>query len=346
MIKISIIIPVYNSSKYLSKCLDSVINQTYSNLEIICINDGSTDKSLTILKKYRKKDERIKIVNQKNCGVSIARNKALEMAVGEYIMFVDSDDFIDNDMIEKLYNLTDNKRIDIVRCGYIKEYKDKSTKHSIVSIKGEIIDDKGKIYEMFINNYYLNSPCCQLIRKRCIKNYFNEDIKIGEDYLFNLDLYTNACKFIFIPECYYHYNYNDNSATTTISVDKIIKSCDDAIFVYSYLYSYLKLWNIDSKKNRKLISYRIIKEFNIKLIKIFLIDIYPKKKMEIIKKYLYDDKLKKILKKLKFGDIFKLKNPYFLFILFIYLKNTKLYYLFGNYVYKNIYKANSSRSMR
>ena len=92
---LSVIIPVYNVEPYLEQCLDSVINQTYKNLEIICINDGSSDNSLKILEKYQKKDSRIKLINQKNKGLSEARNAGLDVAKGEYIAFVDSDDYLE-----------------------------------------------------------------------------------------------------------------------------------------------------------------------------------------------------------------------------------------------------------
>ena len=102
MPKISVIVPVYNVEKYLARCLDSIINQTLADIEIICINDGSTDNSLEILNDYAKKDSRIKIIDQTNAGLSCARNAGMQIAQGEYIGFVDSDDWIDLDFYEKL----------------------------------------------------------------------------------------------------------------------------------------------------------------------------------------------------------------------------------------------------
>lgn len=104
MPEISVIIPVYNTGKYLSECLDSVISQTFTDIEIICINDGSTDNSLNILRKYEKKDSRIKVINQKNGGVVVARNNAIKHANGKYIYPLDSDDIIVKNCLEKLYN--------------------------------------------------------------------------------------------------------------------------------------------------------------------------------------------------------------------------------------------------
>ena len=101
MPKVSVIIPVYNSEKYISECLDSVLNQTFKDIEIICIDDGSTDKSFDILNRYNIKEKRITLLTQKNLGQSVARNKALEIAKGEYIYFLDSDDYIEPNLIEE-----------------------------------------------------------------------------------------------------------------------------------------------------------------------------------------------------------------------------------------------------
>ena len=115
---ITVIIPVYNVEKYLHRCLDSVIAQTYQNLEIICIDDGSTDRSSEICEQYALKDERVKVFHQENQGVSAARNNGLDMASGEYIAFVDSDDYIQNDMFERLYSELSKSGASYVICGY------------------------------------------------------------------------------------------------------------------------------------------------------------------------------------------------------------------------------------
>ena len=101
MVKVSVVIPVYNVEDYLRDCLDSIVNQTLKDIEIICINDGSTDNSLEILEHYKSKDERIKVISQENGGISAARNKGIDLASGDYISFIDSDDYIDNNFYEK-----------------------------------------------------------------------------------------------------------------------------------------------------------------------------------------------------------------------------------------------------
>ena len=113
-IKVSVIVPVFNVEEYLSTSLDSILNQTLKDIEIICINDGSTDASLDILENYAKKDARIKIISKKNEGQGIARNIGLDNAQGEFIAFVDSDDFIKEDMLEKSYKKSVSKNLDLV----------------------------------------------------------------------------------------------------------------------------------------------------------------------------------------------------------------------------------------
>lgn len=120
MPKVSIIVPVYNVEKYLRKCIDSLVNQTLNDIEIICINDGSTDKSLKILKEYKNKDSRIILLNQENSGQSVARNRGIEIAKGEYLGFVDPDDWIDLDYYEKLYNAAIGTNADIATAGIIR----------------------------------------------------------------------------------------------------------------------------------------------------------------------------------------------------------------------------------
>ena len=116
MPKISVIVPVYNVENYLAQCLDSIINQTFMNFECICVNDGSTDNSLSVLHKYAGKDDRIKIIDQENKGLSGARNSALKIVSAQYITFIDADDFISIDYLEKLINVAEKENSDIVYC--------------------------------------------------------------------------------------------------------------------------------------------------------------------------------------------------------------------------------------
>jgi len=126
---ISIIVPIYNVEIYLEKCLNSIINQTYKNIEILLINDGSSDNSLRICKKYQKKDKRIVLINKKNGGLSSARNAGIDKASGNYLLFIDSDDYIEIDMIEKLYNNIKSNNADISICNFFITKKNKDRKN-------------------------------------------------------------------------------------------------------------------------------------------------------------------------------------------------------------------------
>ena len=130
-VKLSIIVPVFNTEKYLSECLNSLINQTLKSIEIICVDDGSTDNSLSILEKFHSKDERVKIIHQGNFGVSVARNNGIAMAQGEYIGFVDSDDWVDADFFEKLYNASQKFGAEVVAGDFMAQRKFAKAKNEI-----------------------------------------------------------------------------------------------------------------------------------------------------------------------------------------------------------------------
>ena len=116
--KVSVIIPVHNDAPYLIKCLNSVANQTLEDIEIICVNDGSTDNSLDILNEYASKDSRFKIINQENAGAAVARNKGIEIATGDYLSILDADDFFENNMLEYMYYTAKTEQSDVVICGF------------------------------------------------------------------------------------------------------------------------------------------------------------------------------------------------------------------------------------
>ena len=203
-IKVSVIVPVYNASQYLRTCLDSLQRQTLQEIEIICINDGSTDKSPEILKEYSKKDSRIKIVDISHSGPSAARNAGLKLATGEYVGFVDSDDFIDDTYYEKLYNKAFSSNADIARCTYKYFYPDKIT-------EGEL---NNLIRTLEENNEYLNANEHSVVIWNAIYNlnflkrnnidYFDEDLLFSEDISFTERVNFTATKIIPVSEIYYY----------------------------------------------------------------------------------------------------------------------------------------------
>ena len=133
--KVSIIIPIYNAEKYIKRCIDTIINQTYKNIEIIIKNDGSTDNSINLINKYKNKDNRIIVINQKNAGVSVARNNGIKKRDGTYVMFVDIDDWIELTMVEEMVKIIKEQEVDIVRCNFFRNYEDNTQKKVIIMIK-------------------------------------------------------------------------------------------------------------------------------------------------------------------------------------------------------------------
>ncbi|QFK73371.1 glycosyltransferase [Pradoshia sp. D12] len=223
---VSIIVPVYNAEKYLEKCINSVLNQSFKCFELILINDGSTDNSGNLCDEYSKKDPRVKVIHQTNSGPSIARNTGINNAVGKYIQFVDSDDTISFDMTEKLVKAI-NEDIQLVICGYnlINNHKNNSyiqqVTPSIIGVyhKKQLIDRFGEFY----NNYLINPLWNKLFNVELLKEFdiwFIEDLKMGEDLLFNLE-YIKVCNNINIINNHY-YNYlviNNNSLTSSFQKD-------------------------------------------------------------------------------------------------------------------------------
>lgn len=227
---ISIIVPVYNVEAYLPQCLDSLINQTYQDLEIICVNDGSTDGSLEILQQYAARDKRIKLVTRENRGISASRNEALENASGEYVMFVDSDDWISEQTCEKALDAIHANDCDLVLWSYIREFNDKSLPNCLfaqtvawdngLSLCRRMV---GPVDEELRTPQKLDSYGTvwgKLYKREMIEQNipirFVDTAKIGtcEDVLFNIEYSIRTKKSSYIPELLYHYRKLHSSFTS------------------------------------------------------------------------------------------------------------------------------------
>lgn len=224
--KVSVIIPVYKVEKYLDRCIQSVIKQTLKDIEIILIDDGSPDKCPQICDEYERQDNRIHVIHQKNQGLGMARNTGLKYASGEFIAFVDSDDFIDKKMYERLYDTAIKYSLDTCFCGY-QYYRNQYHVNKRYEIeKFEILDCRNDI-DMFILNMVGPLPYNQQDTKffpsswRVI--YSAKIIKLhnikflrrsrGEDLIFNIIYLSKSRRIAFLPEYYYYYYVNINSIT-------------------------------------------------------------------------------------------------------------------------------------
>ncbi|MGL5000437.1 MAG: glycosyltransferase family 2 protein [Cetobacterium sp.] len=215
--KVSILIPVYNVEKYLEECLNSAVNQTYRNLEIICINDGSPDNSSKILKRFAEQDDRIIIFNKKNGGLSSARNMGIAHATGEYIFHLDGDDYIENYTIEALINGAEKDNCDVV-IGDIRMVHEESSK---ISKDSSLDIDKVVSGKEFLENYYFkgtgtNSVCNKLWSKKIYdknKIFHPENISLGEDGGTLPKLMLKAERVKKIDKVVYNYRQNASSMT-------------------------------------------------------------------------------------------------------------------------------------
>lgn len=222
MTKISVIIPVYNVETYLRKCLDSVVNQTLKEIEIIIINDGSTDNSLQIIEEYAAKDDRIKVINQANQGQSAARNRGIEIAQGEYIGFVDSDDWIDLDFYEKLYERAKAYDADIAAANSIQHVKNKIVPLVTYEKESYAVNLQKKIKLCYIP--YSNSTCNKIFRRSKINEHdlrFKEGLT-SEDMLFLLQVAFYLESLVTVPEVTYNYFIRDDSTERTVDQARII----------------------------------------------------------------------------------------------------------------------------
>lgn len=227
MEKISVIMPIYNCEKYLKRSIESVLKQTYKKLELILINDGSTDNSLKVCREYERKDDRVQVIDKENGGVSSSRNAGLEIATGEYVTFVDADDWIEPCMYEIMLKQFDNSNIDFVLCDYKEEH-----------VNGESIEIHNHATGSFEKEYFLNRIYIEanivfniwnsVFRQRVVSGLkFDNKIRLSEDNLFVLEVLVRCNRGIMINECLYHYvqyegsSYHQNKITE-ISMSSLI----------------------------------------------------------------------------------------------------------------------------
>jgi len=285
--KISIIIPAYNSSKSINKCIDSIISQTYKNLEIIILNDGSKDNTLDIIENSKKKDNRIKVIDKANTGVANTRNHGIKVSTGEYLMFVDSDDYIDRDYIENMYIEMVENNSDVIISG-MTSCKENGQIIQKISYKNKNENLKLEdITEEIINKLTFCSACKTLFKKELIlknKIYFNEELKYCEDMLFSFNTLLVAKKIRYINNTGYYYVLNENSATNKTDLKAIYKYCEDNVYALNYIKD-----NINCQEY--LISNRLISKINIAIKKLINLNdinykLFKKEAITIYTKYI------------------------------------------------------------
>lgn len=220
MIDLSVIIPVYNAESTIERCVESVLAKNDNNVEVILINDGSTDGSGKICAILEKKYEEVKVIDIPNGGVSHARNVGLDNAIGKYIQFVDADDFVDEEMSHRLIEKAKQEHSDLVICGFKREFyrNNKLWVTNTISCPDKVIY-KGKLEDSFrklIMSGYLNPPWNKLYLREIIQpdNRFREGLSLGEDLIFNLEIVRKANKIVILSNAWYH-NVEQNTDSLT-----------------------------------------------------------------------------------------------------------------------------------
>lgn len=250
--KVSVIIPVYNTEKYLAQCLDSVLNQTLQDIEVICVNDGSTDGSLEILNQYAAKDKRIKIIDQKNAGQGAARNSALKIARGEYICFLDSDDWLDKNTCKELYEYAKKLNLDMINFEGINYDVVKDNFYEVPGLKINYVSNYNKVYSKeevlsFIDKVTV-SACLMFYNADFIRN---NDIKFPEglffeDNYFMLKALNLVNRYGVMAKCFYF--RRKHSEQTTANWNKLFKDYIEIVTKIDELYNELHLENTDMYK--------------------------------------------------------------------------------------------------
>ncbi|MGG7078774.1 glycosyltransferase family 2 protein [Clostridium sardiniense] len=255
---VSIIVPMYNSEKYISRCLESLIKQTYRNIEIIVVDDGSNDNSINIVSSL--KDKRIRLYKKENSGVSLTRNYGIEKSNGDLLLFVDSDDYIDINMIDKLVKKVRNKDEAFVICNNTEIYTDKEEVREI--FEEENIDLNKEYLIRAIASGRAGLVCSKLVsRKVIIDNNirFDSNLKVGEDQLFFIEVAQYCSDFEYINESLYFYDRrNENSATISYQENLI----DNFKYLQEKIENIFFENNMNSKEDATLLNNKIISWFN------------------------------------------------------------------------------------
>lgn len=225
MNKISVIVPVYNVELYLKECLDSIINQTYRDLEIILIDDGSTDMSSDICEEYAKKDDRIIVIHQSNQGSASAKNAGLRKASGEYLAFVDSDDFLQEDAYEFMVRQLENHHADIIQCCFRMLYQKSNREvNNIIDIQTV---NNSEFLELFTKDWTCGLLWDKLYKRNIFKDiYFKEGHKIDDEF-FTYKGVMNSKKILRVP--HYIYNYRQRISSVMFSKDSQLKIISDSL---------------------------------------------------------------------------------------------------------------------
>lgn len=214
---ISVIVAVYNTEKYLDRCVEGIVAQTYKNLEIILVDDGSYDNCPAMCDAWAKRDNRIRVIHKENDGQANARNSGLEIMTGDYVLYVDSDDFVEPDMIEFLYTLITESNADISRCGFYLDYEEDGRTESASADQSVRCPDSTEVMIDLLSGSHISGVVWnKLYRADLVKGCpFEKADGCSEDLLYNYRLFKNNPKLVFCDKPKYHYFINNQSITNS-----------------------------------------------------------------------------------------------------------------------------------
>lgn len=281
--------PVYNVEKYLPQCLDSIMNQTYTEFEVIIVDDGSTDSSGKICDEYANRDSRIKVFHQENKGAAIAKNTALEHIQGDFFTFVDSDDYIEKDMLENMIFTQKKTGADIVECGFWNEYVGEKEEHTIVNDAMKIMSTE-EYMEWYINHWTSSLLWNKLFRFSLLKNIrFRYERRCIDDEFFTYKVVLNAQKICLISEKFYHYRKRRSSAILSPQNERQ-KTCD-TLEMMQERFETVNKWNADLGK----VYLYHMNDFLLCMLNVFYIDEEIVKEIQsILQKYYIKSKQYKL----------------------------------------------------
>lgn len=264
MPKISVVVPIYNGKRYLKRCVDSVLDQTYTDIEVILVNDGSTDGSLTLCREYEKKDRRIKVIDKPNAGLPQTRNVGIDASKGEYVFFIDCDDWIDSDTFEFLISYAEARDTDVTGCGFCLSYPNGEEK--FFDNRERFIDGTRELVMWMLSGGLAANAAWGKLYKRNLfdKIHFDEKCDLCEDDEFSFRAAKMVKSYLCLPDAKYHYFQNYNSGmilsngfvshtpidvATAIIEDPFVKNdpqllnqacCKKISAIYMTYYKYLK----------------------------------------------------------------------------------------------------------
>lgn len=230
---VSVIVPIYKVEKYLSQGIESIINQTYKNLEIILVDDGSPDNCGRICDEYAEKDSRVKVIHKKNGGVSSARNAGIEAANGEWIYFMDPDDWIELDLVEKAVEYAIENDVDMCMFDYDRVFNNRKIRAKALNHEGNVFKDLNDL-ELFCAYICAMGNCWNFVTKAYVikQLWFDVHLKYGEDQIFKSQLYFTISSFAYIRNIMYHYRIIESSATNVTLKNDFFYICKNLVTKY------------------------------------------------------------------------------------------------------------------